>query len=338
MIKQFLCGIILGLILSIASLQYDPYVQKVIGDGFKMAFEQALDCKLDCRVEYINLFSPTIVLSDVTVTPSKNAHGWQWQAQKYVTKFSWIHLLLNGAIDLQVHMNEVIAETDFENGTLAMLPHMQKMAIGDPNVPMLLTTINLEKATFIINDQAKKQKISLTWKSNTQRIGQMVRSHLTLLNGEFAQATIPYIRHLNGIISCDVLETKGMPEFCIKSTCTATVDNVFKKPLVCTLTAKWDQAKKACSLSTNNHALALDQISLHDQNIEAVIHGKLPLELASDIGNLFAYQMPAIQGAADFNMQLVFDAAIPRAKGEIKIKEMHIGSHAVADEIVCNLP
>ena len=104
------------------------------------------------------------------------------------------------------------------------------------------------------------------------------------------------------------------------------------------MTAQWDQAKKACSLSTNNHALALDQISLHDQNIEAVIHGKLPLELASDIGNLFAYQMPAIQGAADFNMQLVFDAAIPRAKGEIKIKEMHIGSHAVADEIVCNLP
>ena len=338
MIKQIFLGLLLGLILSIANLQYDPYVQKIIGDGFKMAFEQALDCKLDCTIEYINLFSPTIALRDVTVTPSSNGRGWQWQAKKYVTQFSWLHLLLQGTIDIRVHMKDLIAETDFENGALAMLPHMQKMAIGDPNVPMLLTGINLEKATFIINDRIKKQKVTITWRSNTQRMGQLVRSDLTLLDGEFAQESIPYLRHLNGTLSCDIVETNGLPQLSIRSTCNATVDNIFKQPLMCTLAVQWDDVKKACSLSTNNHELAIDQIqiAMANQNFEVQVQGKFPLEFASDIGRLFAYQIPVMQGSADFNMNIICDALIPHGKGTVTIKEMRTNSYTLAHEVLCN--
>lgn len=338
MIKQILLGLLLGIIVTLTQLQYDPYVQKVIGDGFKMAFEQALDCKLNCTIEYINLLSPTIALRDVMVTPSESGHGWQWQAKKYVTQFSWAHLILKGAIDIRVHMQEVIAETDLENGSLAMLPHMEKMAIGDPNVPMLVIAINLENATFIVNDRAKKQRMSLSWKSNTQRMGQLVCSNVTILNGEFEQAKIPYIRNLTGEISCDVLETTGAPEFSIKSTCNVTIDNIFKQPLICSCNVQWDEIKKACSLSTSDHEIAIDKIKLStlNQNFGAEIEGKFPLALSADIARLFGYQIPGIKGNADFNTQIIFDAPIPCVKGKIQINEIQIDSHMIAHTLSCD--
>lgn len=81
MIKQLLSGIILGIIISIVSLQHDPIIEKMIGDGFKQAFEQSLDCTMHCTIDHINLFFPAISLSDVTVLPSNNGNGWQWQAK-----------------------------------------------------------------------------------------------------------------------------------------------------------------------------------------------------------------------------------------------------------------
>lgn len=185
MIKQFLCGIILGLIITIASLQYNPHVIQIIGDGFQQAFEQALDCKLTCTLDRVNLFSPAIVLSDVTVLPSQNANGWQWHAKKYVMYCSWWHLLLHGTIDLCVEMDDVVAESDFANGTLAIMPHLQKMAVGDPNVPMFVKYINLEKATFITHDHVHKREMALTWKSKTKKMGAWLRSHINVLDGSY---------------------------------------------------------------------------------------------------------------------------------------------------------
>ena len=338
MIKQILLGLFLGIIATIASLQYDPYVQKVIGDGFKMAFEQALDCKLDCTVEYINLFCPTIALRDVTVTPSKDAKGWRWQAKKYVTQFTWPHTLLKGTVDLRVHMKDVIAETELENGAMAILPHLQKMAIGDPNVPLLLTTIDLDKSTFIVNDHAKKQKMALSWKSNTQRYGQIVSSHVTLLDGECALAEKKYIHDLNGTIECDVIETTSMPEFRIKSQCCVTVDHIFKEPLVCTLSGQWNENKKACSLHTNNHELAVDEVLISSCNdsVKADIKGRFPLELASEIARLLGTPISAIQGNGNFKAHVTFDASMPQIEGAMNVQNVHYKGIPIFSSVACS--
>src|SRR5262245_59348128 len=146
MIKQIFTGLLLGLIITIISLQTDPYIKKTINEGFKQAFADALDCTIECTIDKINFLQPGLELSDVTVTPRNGARGWKWTAKKYDMYCSWWHLITKKIVNLHVDMNEVNASTDMVNGQLAIMPHLQKMAVGDPNVPMSTDYINLRKA------------------------------------------------------------------------------------------------------------------------------------------------------------------------------------------------
>jgi hypothetical protein len=246
MIKQLLLAIFLGLGAIIAYLPYDPFIQKTIFDGFKQAFEQALECSLDARLDYINLIRPTIALKQVTVTPCANAKGWQWQADTYIMHCSWWHLLWHGSIDLHVYLKNVVARTDLVEGNLAMLGHMQKMAIGDPNVPMIVTAIDLDRATFTIIDPHKKQEYALTWRSKTQRNKAILHSSLEFMHCALALHDARYSCDLQGSIDCDVIEKKvGMPEIRMKTACKGILKDLLDQPLECLLSAQCDTQKDA---------------------------------------------------------------------------------------------
>ena len=186
MIKQIFSGLLLGIIITIASLQHDPYIKKVIDDGFRQAFQDALDCSIDCTIDEINFLQPGINLCNVTVTPRNGEVGWRWTARQYNMSCSWWHLITKGIVNLYVDMEDVDAYSNLVNGNLAIMPHLEKMAVGDPNVPMVVHYINLRKATFTAVDPDAYLWYSISWKSKTIKQNNRLESQIQIVDGSIS--------------------------------------------------------------------------------------------------------------------------------------------------------
>lgn len=319
--KKIITFLLTGLGIISFSWQYGTSMQKSIGNGFKHAFEKALDCKIEGNVEKVSLFSPTITLTDVSVAPADRSTGWKWTAKKYVTKFSWWHLFYHRCLDLQIDMSDVVAHTDCDNNNFTILPHLQKMALGDPMMPIFIKNINLEKATFIATDSSKNKKISLSWNSKTKRVGQALHTHMTLIDGEFGQNEKQYIKILKGVCEAEVISEPELSQCKLQSSCKLIIDNLFKEPLECEIEGHWDLDKGLFNIKTSNQSLAVSRLHMKiaDKVWSASVKGRFPLTLLSDLN--IALPMP-FEGIGFFELNAIFNDEMPKIHGTLATKNV----------------
>jgi predicted phosphodiesterase len=290
MIKQIFTGLLLGLIITITSLKHDPYIKKVIDDGFRQAFVNALDCTIDCTVDEVSFLQPGINLVNVTVIPRNGATGWRWTARKYNMYCSWWHLITKGIVNLHVDMEDVDASSNLINGKLAIMPHLEKMAVGDPNVPMAVHYINLQKATFTVVDPNASMRYSMTWKSKTIKQKNRLESQIQILDGQVTHGLKKYLHSINGAVSCGVNEV-GTPDLIVDANLCATVDHVLNQPLVCTFKTTWNYDQGTCQIIHNDQIFTLKECSF--KTVNGLLHGHSLVDFEIlKIGNLNQINIP----------------------------------------------
>lgn len=278
MIKQIFSGLLLGLIIIIIALPHNPYIKQIIDDGFKQAFADALDCTIECTVDNVNFLQPGLELSDVTVTPRNGAQGWKWTAKKYDMYCSWWHLITKGIVNLHVDMNEVNASTDIIKGELAIMPHLQRMAVGDPNVPMSTHYIHLQKATFAVMDPNAAMRYSMTWKSKTIKQGNRLESRIHIIDGDITHQLKKYANNVQGNLFCGVNET-GNPELVIDGTLGMTINHILKQPITTQCKLEWNYDQGAIRLIHDDQILQIKECRFKTNNDALEIHAVLDFEL-----------------------------------------------------------
>lgn len=298
MIKKILLGLFLGIIATIVCMQYDPNTKQVIGKGFKQAFEQALDCRFEGTLKNINFFWPTIEFEDVVITPSQPGDaGWAWQAQTYKTQFSWLHLFFKGALDLRVSLSKVHSFSELKGNELAIMAHIQRMIIGTADVPMVVKYIALENAVFVLQDSQRQTTTSVSWSSQTKRMGAFVRTHVALADGSFVQKGASLISALQGQLSIDIDESNpGIPEIVAKNTIHFSCAVPGIKPITCFVNGTWQQMHGNFSVQTDMQGVAIDalDIAISDaQDVTLTVSARAPLEsIAAHVQPLFSQALP----------------------------------------------
>ncbi len=278
MIKQIFTGLILGLITIIIALPHNPYIKKVIDDGFRQAFQDSLDCNLECTIDSISFLQPGLELSDVTVMPRNGAKGWKWTAKKYDMYCSWWHLITKGIVNLHVDMYEVNASSEINKDELAIMPHLQRMAVGDPNVPMAVHYINLKKATFTVVDPQADMRYSMSWNSKTIKQGNRLESRIAIADGSIVHQLKKYISNVNGDLFCGVNET-GNPELVIDGDLKATINHVLNQPLTTQCKLQWHYDQGAVRIIHDDQILQIKECSFKTVNDMFHAHATLEFEL-----------------------------------------------------------
>lgn len=321
MIKQITCGLLLGLILIIIALPHDPFIQEIISDGFKQAFADALDCTIECTIDEINLWKPGLKLSNVTVTPRNGATGWRWTAKKYNMHCTWWHLIRTGTVNLYVDMDTVDANSQIINGELAMLPHMQKMAIGDPNVPMAVEYINLQNASFAVADAKADMAYRLIWNSKTVRYKDRLESAIEILDGNVTHQLRQYINALRGTLSCGVNET-GNPELVAEGVITSSVNHIVNQPLHNQCKISWNMDKGSLEIIHDDAIMRVNKCKF--KTIENILYAHIAVDFQLDrIGALPCISIP-LRGKGSAIIDMTLDA-IPRISS--KVTCANIGYH-----------
>jgi hypothetical protein len=332
MIKKILFGLFLGIIATIVCMQYDPHTKQVIGKGFKQAFEQALDCRFEGTLKNINFFWPTIEFEDVIVTPSQPGDaGWAWQAQTYKTQFSWLHLFFQGALDLRASLSGVHSFSELKGSDLAIMAHIQRMIIGTADIPMVLKYVGLENAVFVLQDTDRQTTTSVSWSSQTKRMGAFVRTHVALSDGSFFQNGASLISALQGQLSIDIDESNpGIPEIVAKNTIHFSCAAPGIKPITCFVNGSWQQMHGNFSVQTDMPDVSIDAVDINIGNAQAVAikaRAHAPLEsIAAHLQPLFKLALP-IAGTAHINGQTEYaDGVWRNTHGSLEFTDVSCNS------------
>jgi hypothetical protein len=234
MIRKITLGLLLGCFITVLYLPHDPFFQQLITGKFTEFFSNAFDCRLAFKHAYIDIWAPALVLEDVRVTPQVGT-GWSWTAKSYSTRCSWWYLWHHKALDLDMCFENLVAESEYTHNGLAIVPHVKKMVLGKPLIPLVVAQLQLNNACFKVT-QDGKQRAHFNWNSCTHDRQGILHSKLQLADGSIFLGN-QELKKLTADAMVDIAPCAQQPGFIMQGSC--IFDTSADQPISYTIAASW---------------------------------------------------------------------------------------------------
>lgn len=306
MIRKILLGLLLGLIFTIAQLPHDPFFQRLVTRKFTEFFGNAFDCRLAFKRAYIDIWAPALVLEDVRVTPQVGA-GWSWTAKSYSTRCSWWYLWHHKALDLDMCFENLVAESEYTHNGLAIAPHVKKMVLGKPLIPLVVAQLQLRNACFKVT-QDGKQRAHFNWNSCTHDRQGILHSKLQITNGSIFLGN-QELKKLTADAMVDIAPCAQQPGFTMQGAC--VFDTQANEPTSYTITASW-----LCDVGmldiTGTDATAV-HCTLEGVNRAGNFSCSVPLMAVKKCAAIAGYTLPELAGFFELDGQFNYADAFTLA-------------------------
>jgi len=131
------------------------------------------------------------------------ADSWRWSCKKYITGFSWLHLLLHRSIGLWVEIHDLDAHSEVDGTSVAILPHLKtllsEVAI---DIPLSIDSLAVKNGHIHLADEQANRTLSLAYHADVQAVRGQQKAHLSFLSGTGKQNDIAYFSNLGGTVAC----------------------------------------------------------------------------------------------------------------------------------------
>lgn len=301
-IKKISLGLCIGLLAGIFLAQHDPWVHEKCGAMFVKALSKALQCRVQATVHSIDFFKPEMVLENVTVAPLSGDTRWSWHAKRYAVQCSWWHFFTYGVIDMAVAMHGFNVRTTHENGALAIEPHMRiLMQTPDFEVPLFLKSLALHDASLTIESPTGVAK--MRWNSESKKINNRFKSHLSIIDGSIADRNRAYVDHLSGIMMLEAYDTAHGPSAIMNADVTG--DLVGLANPACSMSISWDGAVADITGHAHDRAFAIEKLKLTKKGAAWDVDSEMTLPLLY-AAYLLNKNSLAVNGSCSVTMQGTF--------------------------------
>lgn len=300
MIKKIFFGLFLGIIGTIISLQYNESVQATISREFKKAFEEALDCQVEFSLKRINFFLPCLELEHMKVKSRKD-NDWSWHTNFFSAGFSWFHLFLKRAVNLRVTIGTISACSQYDENKLAIMPHIERMMRPAMGVPISLSELKLQHASFELHDPDKKNKGTITWQSHSKKMSGTFKTIVHILDGKGIIDNKLLLSHYTGDIHIELIE---QPDKKLEAIAHISTNGMIhphsSDPFLLTLKGQWDKNNGSLIIKSPNQKLITIKTIAHqsDEIIALDTDITLDINLCSNLaGIIFGLTLPNFNGA-----------------------------------------
>ena len=147
----------LGFIASFFIFQNSLYVRSSCAFYIKNYLQSFTDSTVNCNVKKIDIFSPKLVLGDVSFAPLDH-RNWSWKCSKLVVDFSWFDFLLYGTVALDLELHNARADSLVDGSGIAIAKHLVKFYQGSSIVPIFLRSCSLVSSSIITYDITSKNR------------------------------------------------------------------------------------------------------------------------------------------------------------------------------------
>jgi hypothetical protein len=335
-LKNIFLALLLSVLCTLIYLQYDLHVHNAIQQKFKNTFEQLFDCSCSCSIETINIFWPTLTVKNMHVRSKDPAKPWHWHAQRYTMQFSWWHLLLHGSINLGIRITNPHVESEFQQGSLAIAGHIQKMIRGSPSIPILIQHIIIGPIHCIIHDAKKEHELELDLDSKTKMAQGALHTIITLKNGAYRKSGQTLIHSLQTQLSI-----KSLPflRITLAKECSCIIEHLANKPIACAIHGSWYRGRAQLAFTTADNSITVDKLTItkKDGTIALQAHGNTTLSFLQECATqLCAKSAQPISGAVSFDLQMqtAGHSYTPHITGTIACNKIQYQERPIADACI----
>lgn len=305
MIRKILLALLLGCFFTLLYLPHDPFFKQMVAQQFAQIFNNAFDCTLSFKQVHIHLWQPSLCFEDIQVEPAQGS-GWKWGATSYSMRCSWWHILSCRSLDLDMGLENFKAESEYYDGVLAIEPHVKKMILGKPIIPITLVQLQINNALLGITQKGSLFG-SFTWNASVHEQDGALHVALQLLDGSVSL----------GSIACKKLAASLRGQFCPTQAGFiaqgALIFDTYGQAQPYTFTASMIDDQIVGGLRTDD-GMHLD-ITYCLQNQKGDFAVAVPLEKVKSVANIVGYNLPNLQGKLNahgsytFGEKLCIDAA-----------------------------
>lgn len=322
MFRKIILAISLGIIFTIWHLPHDPFFQQLVAHQFTIFFNKAFDCQLSFKQIQIDLWAPELVFENICVVP-KERSGWQWKATTYRTRCSWWHLLKYRSLDLDMYLEGFKAESEYKNGQLLIQPHIEKIVLGKPLIPVVIKNLQLDKALFTIlnHEQVYAQ---LDWSAVATDVNGVLHLHFSLVNG--------FIKGAGLEIAQPVITLKGEFSPNANSGCSAhgtcTILNKSGNPFNCDITASLRENNGNFAITAKEYGCLEGVINLQEKSTQ--------ITACISLDNLIKFNMqpnPLVSGQILVSATVCWDTQF-NARLHAKTQKLSYATQLLSDDIV----
>ncbi len=255
MIKQFIIGLILGVVGTLTFISYDPWVHKYMEDYVLQTLTDSYHCNVQGSVTSLNFIFPEITITNLAFTaPDKS---WSWRVGEYRAGFNWVRLILSRSIDMWISMEQLSVRVE-KNGKESFINHAQNLlAIPEASIPIILKSASVHKGSLFFDDQMQTQ---LSFNSEARRLARSFRIKFYLSRGSTHFETKEIASKYGGTIIVDT-PIDGSLGMKLRLDCRADLIGLSENP-TCFITGFWDCTQGTFFVKSLDQSLVIDPITL----------------------------------------------------------------------------
>jgi hypothetical protein len=326
MFKKITVAVLLGIFGTLFFAQYDPWTHKKIIEMGQKISRDYLGGNFSCSLQSLSFFSPSVVLCDVEMN-SMEPGAWSWRCKKCEVSCSWLQLLFKGVMDQHMVVDEFECSSRSQGMRCAIEPHciamMQKSFLPFPTE---LKSVIFKNAHCFIDDRDANITTSFFFNSSSLRIGQQLKTAMSVSDGEVRYEKNKYIEK----IATDISLTTGYigdlldAQFNVAGT---FVLSHLEDRGGCYLSGQWKSDHGRFSVRSAHNCVMIDPIIITPHDLR--VNGRFPLSYAMQcIRNSTGNQM--INGTALIAAKISRDTS-RHVDGQLVVEDVMMNQHHLCD-------
>ncbi|MEX0940239.1 MAG: translocation/assembly module TamB domain-containing protein [Candidatus Babeliales bacterium] len=294
-----LLAILLGFSASIYLLQHNEQFKITTQQKLQTLFDSMFDCESQCTLKELSILPLLLTANQIKVkAPDKTS--WEWQAESFSLKSSWINFLLSSNLGLEIILDSVRAQSTIDNNSLAIVEHLKKFILDAEDIPVSLKSLIIRKGLLHIIGNNKSIEGILAFSSESAVIADQFRSTLYITDGNLSIKSMPILQaltlHANIEKRPAVIPKKGLSIFAEGNMHLPIFPKGYQKCYISTHVKHGD----ATLLLRNKAHKFLCELNHNTDNNQTRVKGLIPLNY---LQNIWPISSP-VNGVAQFDMHI----------------------------------
>lgn len=202
-VSCILLGLFVGSIASLIYISYHDIAKNQIKAKLVETFEQNYDCRFDGSIEYLNIFTLSCNLKDITVTPSDCSNNdWSIYIHSCSINLSWVALLWDHIFLMNGRCEQLVMHETFTDQPYQLTDFLKKVSTGPGAHLVQYDTLAIIDGVLSLSNVDGSFHFTSSYIANMAQDGEFVQSHIYMNDGRTLLHGRNYIDQLNGSIRC----------------------------------------------------------------------------------------------------------------------------------------
>lgn len=211
---KLIFSIFLGVSISFVIIQNNKDFKQLVQEKLTRSLRQSfVNCKVECQVGSINLFSPKITLDFFKVAPKSNGLNnskyFSCDCRQLEIGFSWIDFMLGGVIDIYINVQDLKIKSymvkDGQYFSLSIWPVIMNLFSGPPmQVPILFKSFSVNRGEIFIKEEVDNHDVSVIFSSMTKNISGSYKTKISFFDGSLCVYSKKIFDKLSGFVGLDI--------------------------------------------------------------------------------------------------------------------------------------